>query len=158
MKTSRDECGYGSWKQVSMLDEQQSVNGPNPYQPPTSVNEQITGALSSFRVGINETITVFIEASIWTGIKTYVRDAEGNAGPVYRGSCEFEVGKVERHQITVAVDNLASVNAYVDGQLVEANIFARLRIRIFSLVVVFIFVVSLSVTALGVFLFKPFVL
>lgn len=141
-----------------MLDEPQSVNGPNPYQPPTSVNEQITGARSSFQVGVNETITVFIEASIWTGIKTYARDMESNVGPVHRGSCEFEVGKVERHQIAVAVDNMARVNTYVDGQLVKANIFARLRIRIFALVVGFIFVFSVSVTALGALLFKGSVL
>jgi len=124
-----------------MLGEEKPVN---PYEPPTSVNDRISGAVRSFRVGVKEITTVFVEASVWTGIRTYARDVEsdlGDLGPVHRGPCQFEVGKRERHEITIAVDGTGRVNAYVDGQLVEANLFANLRVRIFAIVAVFMIVV-----------------
>ena len=126
----------------------------NPYEPPASVNDRIAGAVRSFRVGEEEITTVFVEASVWTGIRTYARDLESHLGPVHRGPCQFEVGERERHEITIAVDGTGKVNAYVDGQLVEANLFASLRVRIFSIVAVFMIVIGVLVLFVGALLFK----
>ena len=134
-----------------MLGEEKPVN---PYEPPTSVNDRISGAVRSFRVGVKEITTVFVEASVWTGIRTYARDVERNLGTVHRGPCQFEVGKRERHEITMAVDGTGRVNAYVDGQLVEANLFASLRVRIFGIVAVFMIVICVLVLLVGALLFK----
>lgn len=110
----------------------------NPYAPPTSVSERLDGAVRSFRVGVDEVVTVFVEASVWTGITTYAQDSEGNSGPTHRGHCQFEVGQRERHEVVIEVDRNGRANAYVNGQLVEANLFARLRVRIFFIVGVFV--------------------
>jgi hypothetical protein len=134
-----------------MLGEEKPVN---PYEPPTSVNDGISGAVRSFRVGVKEVTTVFVEASVWTGIRTYARDVESDVGPAHRGPCQFEVGKRERHEITIAVDGTGRVNAYVDGQLVEANLFANLRVRIFAMVAVFMIVICLLALFVSVLLFK----
>ncbi len=134
-----------------MLGEEKPVN---PYEPPTPVNDRISGAVRSFRVGVKEITTVFVEASVWTGIRTYARDVKSNLGPVHRGPCQFEVGKQERHEITIAVDGTGRVNAYVDGQLVEANLFASLRVRIFAIVAVFMIVICVLVLFVGALLFK----
>ena len=134
-----------------MLGEEKPVN---PYEPPTSVNDRISGAVRSFRVGEKEITTVFVEASVWTGIRTHARDVDSNLGPVHRGPCQFEVGKRERHEITIAVDGTGRVNAYVDGQLVEANLFASLRVRIFAIVAVFMIVICVLVLLVGALLFK----
>ena len=134
-----------------MLGEEKPVN---PYEPPTLVNDGISGAVRSFRVGVREITTVFVEASIWTGIRTYARDVDSDLGPVHRGPCQFEVGKRERHEITIAVDGTGRVNAYVDGQLVEANLFANLRVRIFAIVAVFMIVIFVLALFIGALLFK----
>ena len=134
-----------------MLGEEKQVN---PYEPPTSVNDRISGTVRSFQVGVKEITTVFVEASVWTGIRTYARDVESNSGPVHRGPCQFEVGKRERHEITITVDGTGRVNAYVDGQLVEANLFASLRVRIFAIVAVFMIVIGMLVLFVGALLFK----
>ncbi len=97
---------------------------------------------------------MFVEASVGTGIRTHARDVESNLGPVHRGPCQFEVGKRERHEITIAVDGTGKVNAYVDGQLVEANLFASLRVRIFGIVAVFMIVICVLVLLVGALLFK----
>ena len=133
-----------------MLREEKPVN---PYEPPTSVNDRIADAVRSFRVGAQEVSTVFVEASVWTGIRTYARDEESDSGPVHRGPCQFEVGKRERHEIMIAVDGTGRVNAYVDGQLVEANLFANLRVRIFAIVAVFMIVIFVLVLWGGALLF-----
>jgi hypothetical protein len=134
-----------------MIREEKPVN---PYEPPALVNDGIVGAVRSFRVGVEEIITVFVEASVWTGIRTYARDVESDSGPVHRGPCQFEVGTRERHEVTIEVDGTGRVNAYVDGQLVEANLFASLRLRIFSIVAVFMIVIFVLVLFVGALLFK----
>ena len=134
-----------------MVGEEKPVN---PYEPPTSVNDRISGAVRSIQVGVNEITTVFVEASIWTGISTYARDVNSESGPVHRGPCQFQVGQREQHEIAIAVDGTGRVNAYVDGQLVEANLFARLRVRIFAIVAVFIIFVTVLATSVGLLLFK----
>ncbi len=134
-----------------MLGEEKPVN---PYEPPSSLNDRVSAAARSFRVGVKEITTVYVVASAWTGIRTYARDVESNLGPVHRGPCQFEVGKRERHEITIAVDGTGRVNAYVDGQLVEANLFASLRVRIFAIVGVFMIVILVLVLLVGVLLFK----
>lgn len=126
----------------------------NPYESPASVNDRIDGSVRSFRVGVDEITTVFVEASVWTGIKTYGRDALGNSGPVHRGPCQFEVGKSERHGIMIEVDGVGRANAYVDGQLVEANLFASLRVRTFFSVAVFIVVILVLVLFVGALILK----
>ena len=134
-----------------MLGEEKAVN---PYEPPTLVNDGISVAGRSFRVGVREITTVFVEASIWTGIRTYARDVDSDLGPVHRGPCQFEVGERERHEITIAVDGTGRANAYVDGQLVEANLFANLRVRIFAIVAVFMIVIFVLALFIGALLFK----
>ena len=60
----------------------------------------------------------------------------------------------ERHEITIAVDGTGRVNAYVDGQLVEANLFANLRVRIFAIVAVFMIVICVLALFVATLLFK----
>ena len=88
-----------------MLREQQPIN---PYESPTSVKDRVSGAVRSFLVGGEETITVFVEASVWTGIRTYARDVEGDSGEVHRGTCQFEVGTGGCHEVKIEVDGAAS--------------------------------------------------
>ena len=126
----------------------------NPYEPPSSVNDRVFGAVRSFGVGVNEITTIFVEASIWTGIRTYARDVEDELGPVHRGPCQFEVGKLESHEITIAVDGTGRVNAYVDDQLVEANLFAHLRVRVFAIVAVFMIVICALAISAAALLFQ----
>lgn len=90
----------------------------NPYRPPAPVSPRL-GFVRTFQVGKQETHTVFIEASFWTGLRSYAVDAEGTAGPVHRGAAQFEVGKQERHEIRIEVDRSAKVNVYIDGELVQ---------------------------------------
>ena len=80
----------------------------NPYEPPTSVNDRIAGAVRSFRVGEEEITTVFVEASVWTGIRTYARDLESHLGPVHRGPCQFEVGERDPPAIPNPASHLPS--------------------------------------------------
>lgn len=134
-----------------MLREQQPIN---PYESPTSVKDRVSGTVRSFLVGGEETITVFVEASVWTGIRTYARDAEGVSGEVHRGTCQFEVGKGGCHEVKIEVDGVGRVNAYVDGQLVEDDLFASLRVRIYLIVAVFIALVFVFVLFVGVLVFE----
>lgn len=117
----------------------------NPYEPPATINQSVGGSVRSFQVGVDEINTVFVRASFWTGIRTYSTDAAGTSGPVHRGPCQFEVGNRERHQVKIEVDDLGKANAYVDGRLVEENLFARLRTVIFFSVAVFVVLILLLV-------------
>ncbi len=51
----------------------------------------------------------------------------------------------------IEVDSLARVNAYVDGELVEANLFARLRAVVFTSVTLF---VALVLVLVGLTIFQ----
>lgn len=110
----------------------------NPYQPPNPVNERVSSAVRSFKVGDKEITTVFVKASLWKGIQTYTGDVDRPADLIHRGTCQFEVGENERHDIRIDVDGNIKVNIYVDGQLIGSNLFERLRIRIFMIVAIFI--------------------
>ncbi|MEQ9408196.1 MAG: hypothetical protein RIK87_10745 [Fuerstiella sp.] len=102
----------------------------NPYKAASWVNHRIGGVVRSFRVGVDEINTVFVESSLWSGLRTHFVDATGMPGTVYRGPCRFETGQRERHQVAIEVDGLGRVNAYVDGVLAEENLFASVRSRI----------------------------
>ena len=55
-------------------------------------------------------------------------DAEGNSTPTRRGLCRFDLGTAEQHQVEIRLDKTIRVNAYVDGELVEYDLFsARAR-------------------------------
>ena len=97
---------------------------------------------------------MFVESSIWTGIRTHARNTEGDSSPVLRGPCQFETGKLERHEIRIDVGGTGRVNAYVDGELVQADLFARLRKRIYAMVAVLILVLSGLALLFGAWLFK----
>lgn len=114
----------------------------NPYEPPTVINNRCVSEVRRIQVGIEEKTTVIIESSLRRGISTYTTDSENRSGPVHHGPCQFEVGESERHEVRITVDGTGGVNAYVDGKLVEANLFATLRARIHMLVTVFVLVVA----------------
>ena len=107
-------------------------NRVNPYEPPVALDRRTLKNVRSFQVGVDEISTIFVQSSYWTGITTQATDAAGISGPRRRGACQFEVGERERHRVRIEIDSLARVNAYVDGELVEANLFAGLRALIFS--------------------------
>jgi hypothetical protein len=117
----------------------------NPYQSPATVSRRALGVVRTFQVGVAEIHTVVVEASIWKGIRTHCTNAEDTAGPIHRGPCRLEVGSRERHQVQIEVDGQGRANAYVDGKLVEANLFADLHARIRAVVVSIVAVVLVLV-------------
>ena len=128
----------------------------NPYEPPATVDETLVRELQSICVGSEEPNTVFISSSLLRGVETFVRDAEGNSGPVHRGPVELKVGKDKVHTVRIAVGDGGEVNAYVDDTLVGADLFAKLRIRIWQLVSGFIFIVGGLTTIAMLYLAKIF--
>jgi len=112
-------------------------NDENPYSPPATVHHRAGVACRSFQVGREEINTVIVETSLWTGLSTHSTDAAGNSTPVQRGPRQFEVGERERHQVEIQVDRTARVNAFVDGELVERNLFPRVRAVIFAMIALF---------------------
>lgn len=122
----------------------------NPYQSPASPSLKNNRNVRCFQVGVDEVYTVVVQASPWTGISTYSIDSTGVAGSVHRGPCQLEVGKTKPHQVQIAVDNTGKVNAYVDGELVQANLFAKLRILVFANVIAFI-VLCVAIFSLAIF-------
>ena len=109
----------------------------NPYLSAATVDHRLGSARRSFQVGRDEISTILVETSLWTGLRTHSTNAAGNSTPVQRGACRFEVGERERHQVVIQVDRTARVNALVDGELVEHNLFPRSRAVIIALVFVF---------------------
>lgn len=124
---------------------QSNPGSHNPYQPPVAVHKPIVGVIRSFQVGVREFSTVFVESSLWTGLRTYAVDAAGVTGPVHQGACRFEVGTQERHRVEIEIDGLARVNAYVDGELVEPNLLSGLRVHVFFRVAVVMVLIAMIV-------------
>ncbi len=122
----------------------------NPYSPPVSTSRRIAGLIRSFKVGHDKTHTVFVESSFWTGLTTHVTDQDGVAGPPHKGACRFEVGSEKPHYVQIEVDEKARVNAYVDGRLIQANMFEKMRATIFFRVGLLIVILLI---AIGLFLF-----
>ena len=114
----------------------------NPYEPPTTVNDVFGGFLWTLRVGSSKPDVVSVSGSLLHGIRTFVTDADGNRGPVYRGPVELEVGSQEVHAISIRVDETGKVTAHLDGTLVDSNLFPELRSRIQKLVWSFALVFS----------------
>jgi hypothetical protein len=69
---------------------------------------------------------------------------------------ELKVGKDKVHKVRIAVGNGGEVNAYVDDTLVGADLFVKLRIRIWQLVSGFIFIVGALTTIAMLYLAKTF--
>lgn len=124
----------------------------NPYEPPSTVNEQLARSLRMFRVGVTEVNRVFVSASLGTGVRSYVQTSNGETGPMHRGPAEFEVGCKEKHSIRIVVDGTAKVGVYVDGLLVDDNLFASLRVRIWWLVGLFTSVIAALLMGLSILL------
>ena len=120
----------------------------NPYEPPATVSASLFGSVRTFRVGAAEPSIVLVSASLWKGIRSYEQNSEGVSGVVHRGQCKFEVGESEKHLIKIAVDGKAQVSVYVDGVLVDDNLFPKLRLRIVWIVGLFCFIVATIVSAL----------
>lgn len=112
------------------------VNEHTPH-PEGNREPAVTATGRRFQVGCDEVYTILVESSLWTGLRTHAIDAAGVSTPVHRGACRFEVGERERHEVEIQVDRTASVNAFVDGELVEKNLFPRTRAVIVALVFVF---------------------
>ena len=112
--------------------------GINPYEAPVTIDTQLVGMSRSIRVGLREFNTVIISMSLWSGVRTCVRDHDGIEGSIHRGPVELKVGENETHTVRVEVDGGGSVNAYIDGKLVERDLFASLRRRILLLVTLLI--------------------
>ena len=132
----------------------------NPYEQPSSLNDRVSAAARSFRVGVKK-----IKASCMSrggrfahdrdkkGHYVRKRDVESNLGPVAPRAMSIRVGKRRAHQITnAAVDGAGRVNAYVDGQLVEANLFASLRYGSLADLGIFMIVDLVLVLLVGVLL------
>lgn len=123
----------------------------NPYETPTTVNEFFGGCLWTMRVGATAPHVVSVHWSLWKGIRTFVTDAAGNRGPVYRGPVELEFGQREVHSVQIKVDEVGKVAAYVDGVSVDANLFPDLQDRIWKSVLagVVVFATVLTIAVLG---------
>ncbi len=91
-----------------------------------------------FRVGSEETNTICVESSLWTGLRTYSINAAGISTSIVRGPCRFEVGDRERHEVVVQLDNAGRPIVLVDGETVKTNLFPRLRAVTIALVFVFV--------------------
>ena len=78
----------------------------NPYPPPVTFDHHSSTAIRAFQIGNDEIHTVFVETSLWTGLKTYSTNSAGESTPMQRGACRFEVGDHERHQVEIQVDGL----------------------------------------------------
>jgi len=102
-------------------------------------------ARRTFQIGRDEIHTICVETSLWRGLRTHTIDAAGNSTPAQRGPCRFQLGKREQHQVEVYVDTTGRVNALVDGELVEHNMFPRVRAGIIALIAILLLVV-LAVT------------
>ncbi len=127
----------------------------NPYLPPVTFDYHSGSAGRSFQIGGDEMNTVFVEASLWTGLKTHSSNAAGKSTPVRCGPCRFELGERERHQVEIQVDRTARVSAFVDGELVERNMFPRLRATIIAIVVLFFVLIFLGASLGFGLLFNP---
>ena len=123
-----------------------------PYLPSATVHDRAAIARRSFDVGSDEITTIFVEASIFTGLRTHSTNSAGNSTPVRRGACRFQVGERERHEIVIQVDRTARVNALVDGKMREHNLFPRIRFVIIGLVAAF----SVSVFVIACLIFDRF--
>jgi len=112
--------------------------------PSTDVDRYgiIGRARRTFRVGRDEIHTICVETSIWRGLRTHSIDAAGNSTPTRRGPYRIQLGTTEQHQIEVRVDKIGRVNAFVDGERVEYDLFPRVRVVIIALVAAFVVVVS----------------
>ena len=126
----------------------------NPYVSPATIGHRLEGAVRSFQVGREEINTIFVETSLWTGLRTHSTNAAGDATPVQRGPCRLEVGERERHEVVIEVDKTARVNALVDGELVECNLFPRSRAVIMVLVALFSVVVCVIAYLLSSMIFN----
>lgn len=126
----------------------------NPYEPPATVEERLVRELQSICVGSEEPDTVSISSSLRRGVETFVRDTEGNSGPVRRRPVELKVGKDKVHTVRIAVDNRGEVNAFVDDALVGADLLAKPWIRIWQFVPVFRFIVGTLTTIAMLYLVK----
>ena len=118
-------------------------NIENPYASPATSVGLSGSATRSFQVGQEEVSTIFVKTSIWRGLKTHSTDAAGKTTPIHRGACQFEVGKRERHKVAIKVTGIAKVDAFVDGKLVEHDLFPRTRVVIVGL----IGLISISIVA-----------
>lgn len=98
---------------------------------------------------------MIVETSLARGLKTHTVDAAGKATPVQPGPCRIQVGEREEHQVEVELDRTHRVNVLVDGELVEGNLFPRMRATIFAIVIGFLLVTIVTLT-LGVVLFTRF--
>ena len=98
---------------------------------------------------------MIVETSLARGLKTHTVDAAGKATPVQRGPCRIQVGEREEHQVEVELDATHRVNVLVDGELVEGNLFPRMRATIFAIVFGFLLVTTVTLT-LGVILLNRF--
>jgi len=118
------------------------ANADNPYTPPMTGDERFGMARHTFYVGRDEIHAVCVETSIWTGLRTHTVDAAGNVTPAQRGTCRFQVGKQEHHQVEIQVDTAGRINALVDGEVVEHNMFPRVRLFVFFMIAVLMLVVT----------------
>ncbi|MEO8495708.1 MAG: hypothetical protein ABI614_11600, partial [Planctomycetota bacterium] len=105
--------------------------------------------------GREEIHTVIVETSLARGLKTHTVDAAGKATPVQGGPCRIQVGEREVHQVEVELDATYRVNVLVDGELVEGNLFPRMRATVFAIVFGFLLVTTVTLT-LGVVLLTRF--
>ena len=126
----------------------------NPYEPPATVSASLFGSVRTFRVGAAEPSTVLVSASLWKGIRSHEQNSEGVSGAVHRGQSKFEVGESEKHLIRIAVDGKAHVSVYVDGVLVDDNLFPKLLVRIVWIVGLFCFTVATIMSVLFIVLLR----
>lgn len=116
-------------------------NPDNPYSPPATISDHYGMARRTFQIGRKEIHTICVETSLWKGLRTHTVDAAGNSTPAQRGTCRFLVGQREQHQVEVQIDGACTVKLLVDGDLVEHNLFPRMRVVIIALVATLVLVV-----------------
>ena len=128
----------------------ENANADNPYTPPMTGDERFRLARRTFHVGNDEIYAICVETSIWTGLRTHTVDEAGNVTQAQRGTCRFQVGKQEQHQVEIHVDKSGRINALVDGEEVEHNMFPRVRLFVFFMIGVFM--LAITVLFIGIIL------
>ncbi|MBI3463758.1 MAG: hypothetical protein HY000_11980 [Planctomycetes bacterium] len=132
----------------------------NPYaapQCPSASTRPTPGGSSALRasltVGLHEVHQVDIFMSIWTGIELYLVDArEQLRTHAWWGTRRFNVGQSEVHCVEVRVSPFCSVQVLVDGQVVVADAFPRIRRFHYMAVPLFLLSLPVLLTVVGLLL------
>ena len=118
----------------------------NPYSPPRHglpLRPQRT-----FQIGTEHPVKLVLTSSFWTGIHCTAFDAAGESLVSHRGTGKFLIAAQEPHEVEIATDPTARIQLFIDGEMVEGNLFAHARRNAFLFVGFFIGFLLLAIALL----------